>query len=297
MIDGFIVIDKPAGMSSHDVVNIVRRKFGQKRVGHTGTLDPFATGVLVLALGEATKAIPFLDEAAKEYRAVMKLGESTDTQDCTGEVIHRCDWRGITSDDIRRVAAGFKGKLSQLPPMFSALKHKGVPLYKLARRGDEISREPRQIEVFTLDIDNIELPEVAFTVSCSRGTYVRTLAHDIGRELGCGAHLTRLQRIASGRFQLKEALPLEMLDDVMSDGRVEGILISPYGALDHLPDLPVEESGREMVSHGIAPKLTSLAGHSETLTPGKLVRISYEKRLIAVAEFAENGLRLVRVFN
>ena len=201
-MNGFIVVDKPSEMTSHDVVNIIRRLTGQKRAGHTGTLDPFATGVLPLALGEATKVIQFLDEACKEYRAVMKLGETTDTQDCTGNAIDLGDWRNITPDDVTRVVSAFTGRVSQLPPMFSALKHKGVPLYKLARRGDEVIREKRDIEVFSLVIERIELPLVAFTVRCSRGTYVRTLAHDMGGELGCGAHLVSLQRTASGPFHL-----------------------------------------------------------------------------------------------
>src|SRR6185369_4487832 len=210
-MDGFIVVDKPAGMTSHDVVNAVRRLTGLKKVGHTGTLDPFATGVLPVALGEGTKAIPFLDETRKEYRAVMKLGEATDTQDCTGTVTGCTDWHAVKPADVERVATGCTGKISQVPPMFSALKRNGVPLYKLARRGAEVEREARKIEIFSLDIENIDLPEVAFTVSCSRGTYVRTLAHDMGAALGCGAHLVRLQRTVSGPFALARAVPLDRL--------------------------------------------------------------------------------------
>lgn len=299
-MDGFIVINKPPGMSSHGVVNKVRRIIGQKRVGHTGTLDPFATGVLVVALGEATKAIPFLDESRKEYCGVMKLGESTDTQDCTGEVIDRGDWRRITPDDLNNVFSRFNGSLNQIPPMFSALKHNGVPLYKHARRGDEISRKPRQIVVFSLVIDRIEMPNVAFTVNCSRGTYVRTIAHDIGCELGCGAHLVQLQRTASGPFHLKKAISLEMLDDIVSNGGMDDILVPPHDALAHLKDLQVEESGRDKVSCGIVPLLTEMAGPTESVEPGDLVRISFVKRLIAVATAVEDGaktLKLVRVFN
>src|SRR5512144_2719482 len=165
-MDGFIVVDKPAGMTSHDVVNSVRRLAGMNKVGHTGTLDPFATGVLPVALGEATKAIPFLDESVKEYRAVMRLGESTDTQDCTGAVIRRGEWQGLPSARIKETARLFLGRGSQIPPMYSALKRGGIPLYRLARRGEVVHREPREIEVYSLTIDRIDLPDVAFTVRC-----------------------------------------------------------------------------------------------------------------------------------
>jgi len=299
-MNGFIVVDKPSGMTSHDVVNIVRRITCQKRAGHTGTLDPFATGVLPLALGEATKAIPFLDEACKEYSAVMKLGETTDTQDCTGNAVAHGEWRNITPDDLNRVVTAFKGRISQLPPMFSALKHKGVPLYKLARRGDEVIRNPREIEVFSLVIDRIDFPLVAFTVRCSRGTYVRTLAHDMGGELACGAHLVRLQRIASGQFHLGGAYSLDRLASLARDGGMDDAVVSAYDSLAHLIDLKVIESGREKVAHGIVPQPDDFATQPEALCPGTLVRISFEKRLLAVAEAVQGAnrfLKLVRVFN
>jgi tRNA pseudouridine55 synthase len=299
-MNGFIVVDKPTGMTSHDVVNIVRRITCQKRAGHTGTLDPFATGVLPLALGEATKAIPFLDEACKEYRAVMKLGETTDTQDCTGNAVSHGEWRNITPDHLNRVVSAFKGRISQLPPMFSALKHKGVPLYKLARRGDEVIRSPREIEVFSLVIDWIDFPQVAFTVRCSRGTYVRTLAHDMGGELGCGAHLVRLQRTASGQFHLDGSYSFDRLASLARDGGMDDAVVSPYDSLAHLTDLKVIESGKAKVAHGIVPRPDEFATQLEVICPGTLVRISFEKKLLAVAEVVQGSnrsLKLVRVFN
>ncbi|HXC93405.1 MAG TPA: tRNA pseudouridine(55) synthase TruB, partial [Geobacteraceae bacterium] len=187
---GFLAVDKPSGMTSHDVVAILRRTFQQKKIGHTGTLDPFATGVLPIALGEGTKAIPFLDESFKEYQAVLRLGISTDTLDFTGEVIAEREWGQITPEMVFATIPGFTGSILQTPPMFSALKRNGVPLYKLARNGETVEREPRRIEIQSLRIDRIDLPYVAFTVRCSRGTYVRTLADDIGEVLGTGAHLT-----------------------------------------------------------------------------------------------------------
>ena len=300
-MDGFIVVDKPAGMTSHDVVNAVRRLTGLKKVGHTGTLDPFATGVLPVALGEGTKAIPFLDETRKEYRAVMKLGEATDTQDCTGAVTGRSDWHAVKPADIERVAARCTGRVSQVPPMFSALKRNGVPLYKLARRGAEVEREARKIEIFSLDIESIDLPEVTFTVNCSRGTYVRTLAHDMGAELDCGAHLVRLQRTVSGPFALAKAVPLDRLAALAAVGGVADLVISPYEALSHLRDLQVTAEGRAKVAHGICPAMGDFAGlYVTSFSPGERVRIAVGKRLLAVAQAgAESGLelRLVRVFN
>jgi tRNA pseudouridine55 synthase len=300
-MDGFIVVDKPAGMTSHDVVNAVRRLTGLKKVGHTGTLDPFATGVLPVALGEGTKAIPFLDEARKEYRAVMRLGEATDTQDCTGSVTGRTDWHAVKPADIERVATRCTGRVSQVPPMFSALKRNGVPLYKLARRGAEVEREARKIEIFSLEIESIDLPEVTFTVNCSRGTYVRTLAHDMGAELGCGAHLVRLQRTVSGPFTLAKAVPLDRLTALAAAGAVVDLLISPYEALSHLRDLQVIAGGRAKVAHGIVPGMGDFASlQGISFGTGERVRISEGKRLLAVAQAAaESGpeLRLVRVFN
>ena len=208
MLDGFLVVDKPSGMTSHDVVSILRRTFQQKKIGHTGTLDPFATGVLPIALGEGTKAIPFLDESFKEYQAVMRLGISTDTLDFTGKVIDEREWGQITPETVSQTVLRFIGPILQTPPMYSALKRNGVPLYKLARNGESVVREPRRIEIQSLQIDRIDFPYVAVTVRCSKGTYVRTLADDIGEALGTGAHLAELRRTASGPFTLSTAKTL-----------------------------------------------------------------------------------------
>ena len=203
---GFLIVNKPAGMTSHDVVNRIRRITGQKKAGHTGTLDPFATGVLPVALGEATKAIPFLDESVKEYKAVLQLGIRTDTQDCTGTVIAESDWRAVTAGELADLFVTFLGEQRQQPPMYSALKHNGTPLYKLARQGVTIDRKLRDIFIHSITVEDISLPEVSFTVRCSRGTYVRTLAHDIGEKAGCGASLAKLQRTATGPFQIEHEI-------------------------------------------------------------------------------------------
>jgi tRNA pseudouridine55 synthase len=195
-MEGFIVINKPAGITSHDVVGSVRRILKMKKVGHTGTLDPFATGVLPVALGEATKAINFLDESIKEYRAVMYLGISTDSQDCTGKIIEQRDYSHVTHDDVVKVFASFLGTIQQVPPMFSAVKQAGIPCINWPGRVQVCTGTVKSI--ISLDVEKIDLPRITFLVRCSRGTYVRTLASDIGDKLRCGAHLTELHLSMSG---------------------------------------------------------------------------------------------------
>lgn len=303
-MDGFLIVDKPAGMTSHDVVARVRRILGQRKVGHTGTLDPFATGVLPVALGEGTKAIPFLDESRKEYHAVMRLGEATDTQDLTGQVISQGDWRQLTPDGIEAVTRFFVGAISQVPPMFSALKRDGVPLYKLARQGAEVERQPRNIDIFSLVLQRTELPDVAFSVVCSRGTYVRTLAADMGERLGCGAHLRELRRTRSGPFAIEDAVTLERLADAAVSGEVQSLVVSPLEALSPLPEFPLTERGAAKVGNGIVPDAGDLESGGDMALSGGRVLLSWRGRLVAVAETVvanDNShvqiQRLLRVFH
>jgi len=296
MLNGFFVIDKQAGVTSHDIVAMVRRAIGQKKVGHTGTLDPFATGVLPVAVGEGTKTIQFLDESEKEYRAVLRLGISTDTQDLTGQVTSERDWSHLVPEDLERLLPQFLGKISQLPPMFSALKRDGVPLYKLARKGIEIERELREVEIHSISFDWIRLPEACFTVRCSRGTYVRTLAFDIGEALGCGAHLLELRRTRSGLFKEAEAIGIAELS-VSKDQ--ESLLFPLDRALSHLKALALNEQGGKKVSNGVAPAAGDFVEPALTeLLPGEQVRLYLGERFAAVAEWDNvKGLRLSRVFN
>jgi tRNA pseudouridine55 synthase len=283
-MNGFIVVDKPSGMTSHDVVAIARRVLKQKKAGHTGTLDPFATGVLPLALGEATKAIPFLDESMKQYRAVMCMGISTDTQDGTGKILGRADCEDLPKETLLEAFSRFKGTSYQTPPMFSAVKKEGVPLYKLARRGEVVERAAREITVHELVIESIEMPLVTFSVSCSRGTYVRTLAADLGEALGCGAHLRELRRVRSGPFTLSNAVSPEILRTLQEAGRIDEILLSPYLALSHLRDLSLTVRGAEKVGHGVSPGKDDFTEFpADELGPGQKVRLSFEGRLLAVA--------------
>jgi tRNA pseudouridine55 synthase len=210
-IDGVLLVDKAAGMTSHDVVAITRRQLDTKKVGHCGTLDPLATGLLIIVIGRGTKIQDLLMAEDKEYVGSMKLGEMTDSQDADGQVIETRPVPEFTREQIDAAFAKFRGDFYQTPPMVSAIKKEGVPLYKLARQGKTVEREPRFVHVFGYEIQDIALPEIAFRVTCSKGFYVRTYAHDIGLELGCGAHLKSLRRTKSGRFTLEHAITVDEL--------------------------------------------------------------------------------------
>jgi tRNA pseudouridine55 synthase len=207
--DGVLLVDKAAGMTSHDVVALVRRRLQIQKVGHCGTLDPLATGLLLLTLGRGTKIQDLLMAEDKEYSGTMMLGAKTSTQDKDGEVIERREVPPLEEKTIRAAFEKFRGDFYQTPPMVSAIKQAGVPLYKLARQGKTVEREPRLVHIYRYSIDRVTLPEIDFTVVCSKGFYVRTYAHDIGAELGCGAHLYSLRRVKSGRFDVARAITVD----------------------------------------------------------------------------------------
>lgn len=284
MINGFVIIDKPAGITSHDVVSRVRRILGTKKVGHTGTLDPFATGVLPIAVNGGTKIIPFLDEGSKTYEAVMRLGVSTDTLDMTGTVISEYDISAITKEMFIDAISNFKGSISQIPPMYSAIKQGGQPLYKLARQGLDVERKARPVEIYSLTLISFNLPFVSISVTCSRGTYIRTLAADIGSLLGCGAALQELRRTASGPFTIKNAVTLDDLEKATGEGGGESFFTCQMEALNHLPEIPLTASGFEGLRFGKSPDWS----HTFIDVPLKcqeetLVRLSSSGNLVAVA--------------
>ena len=209
-LDGVLLVDKAPGMTSHDVVAIVRKTLNIKKVGHCGTLDPLATGLLIVVIGRGTKIQDLLMSEDKEYVGSMKLGETTDSQDADGQVIETLPVPAeIPRETIEEAFARFDGDFYQLPPMVSAIKKDGVPLYKLARQGKTVEREPRFVHVFAHEIRNVALPEIEFRVVCSKGFYVRTYAFDIGNALGCGAHLKTLRRTKSGKFDVADAIQME----------------------------------------------------------------------------------------
>ena len=225
--DGVLLIDKAPGMTSHDVVAIVRNRLATQKVGHCGTLDPFATGLLLIVVGRGTKIQDLLMSEDKEYAGTMKLGEITNTQDRDGEVIETHEIGPLDRAVIEAAFAKFHGDFYQTPPMVSAIKKDGVPLYKLAREGKIIEREPRCVHVYAHEIRGVRLPEIDFRVICSKGFYVRTYAHDIGQELGCGAHLSALRRTKSGRFTVDGAITIEALKTGSKEGIANQIIPLP----------------------------------------------------------------------
>jgi len=309
-IDGLLVVDKPAGMTSLDVVREIKARFFIKKAGHIGTLDPFATGVLPVAINEGTKLIPFLQEDPKDYEAVMKIGEETRTDDLTGEIVRRESWEDLTPEIIRTVFKSFSGRIRQTPPMFSAIKVKGKPLYQMARKGIEIERKEREVLVYDLQVWEVDLPMIHFRVSCSKGTYIRALARDIGKRIGCGAHLASLRRTRSGPFSLEQAIPMERIKALPGDEALRASLIPLREVLHGFPEMIGDERlirkvrhGREMIVRDLDP---------QTLPPfeeGQWLKMSSpEEGLVAILQSVLRGgeigkadpdrvaLRPIRVF-
>jgi tRNA pseudouridine55 synthase len=289
---GFLVVDKPAGQTSHDVVDAARGWLGTRRVGHLGTLDPQATGVLPLAIREATKRVPFLAGAEKSYVGCVRLGIDTDTLDGEGRVLRRHVGSLPDEASIRRGLASFVGVIEQVPPMYSAVKQGGVPLHRMARRGEEVERLPKKVHIHRIEVLALRSPDVEIAVDCGPGTYVRSLAADLGQLLGCGAHLSQLRRTRSGPFTLDQALGWDECEVAAREGRLAAQLIRPELALG----FPVVELGDEAanrVRHGgdISP------GAGPALAPGTRVSaLEPGGRLLAILELrADRRLRPLRV--
>lgn len=249
-MDGLLIIDKPAGMTSHDVVTAVRRMAQTRRVGHAGTLDPLATGVLLTLVGFTTRLARFLGGADKTYDAVMRLGVATTTYDADGEVTEEHPLDGVTPAGIAAALGAFRGHIEQEPPMYSAVKVKGQKLYKLARQGKTVAREPRPVDIYGLDVLSWNSPDLTVTVHCSAGTYVRSLAHDLGQALGCGAHLTALRRTSVGVFRLEDAHTLESLGALAAQGRLAEALLPPQAALSGFPVVTLSAEQVTAVRYG-----------------------------------------------
>lgn len=264
-IDGVLVVDKPAAMTSHDAVRELRRVIGQHRIGHTGTLDPAATGVLVLCLGRATKLVPYLQAVPKTYAATMQLGITTDTQDQDGAVVSRADARHITERALCEALTSFQGAVQQIPPMVSAVKIGGERLHEKARRGETVEREPRTVTIHNLVLDEFIAGPVAhasFLVTCSSGTYVRTLAHDVGQLLGVGASLTRLRRLANGPFTDDHASNLDELKGIGRDGVIARLLAVVDAVEMVMPSRTVDDlTVVERLAHGGRLPSSLAAGH------------------------------------
>ncbi len=291
-MDGALIIDKPAGMTSHDVVARVRKIIGERRVGHTGTLDPFATGVLVILVGRATRLAQFLSGAEKEYEAVIRLGYATDTGDVTGRSTTETQrFTEVHRDAIEAAFASLRGEIEQTPSMYSAKKVAGRKLYELARRGEEIERKPIRVTISKfesishddglLQQNNDGTCDLKVRVICSAGTYVRVLAEDFGARLSVGAHLVELRRTRAGRFEIADANTLDRLSELAKSDLIERDLISPDNVLSHLPVVQLNADDVTRALHGI-----DLQMENSEWPRGQLVRMSFGSELIAVGTYA-----------
>ena len=228
--EGVLLMDKPVGITSHDVVDRVRRKLHMKRIGHAGTLDPMARGLLIILVGRATKLSQYLTNLDKVYEGALLLGQATDSHDCDGKTVEEKPVPVISEEEMKQRMAEYLGDQYQTPPMFSDKKIEGVPLYKLARQGKTVEREPRLIRISSFELTKFDPPAVHFRMACSKGTYVRTVAHDLGQKIGCGAHLTALSRTAIEHFRLEDATALEDFEGLPA-AEIQRLLIPPYQAV------------------------------------------------------------------
>ncbi len=325
MIDGILVIDKPAGITSHDVVSRLRRILKTKRIGHTGTLDPFATGVLVMLIGQATRLAQFLDKDSKDYEAVVRFGFETDTGDFTGSLkskVQNPKFKVQSSEsflinELENVLKEFRGEIEQTPPMYSAKKIAGKKLYELARQGIEVERKPVQVTIYELEIihpqktqkgvetvnenhkigtnrqqiNDFESRTLDFglRVSCSAGTYIRTLAEDIGRKIGVGAHLAALRRTGAGKFDLSKAVTIEQLEEIVSEGKLTNVLISMNKALAHLPPVVLSAEEISRTKNGL-----KLGFENDEIKMGQPLRMIDEKENLIAVGFCDRDQKFIQ---
>ena len=288
-MNGILNINKPAGITSFDAVRIIKRTAKTKKVGHTGTLDPEASGVLPVCIGKATKFVDYLMKEEKVYRVHLKLGIATDTYDREGKVLFTKDV-DLSNETVENTIRSFIGKIQQIPPMYSALKVDGKRLYTLARQGITIEREPREIEIFSIDNLKIELPDVFFDVKCSKGTYIRSLCHDIGEVLGCGGSMWELTRISSGFFNIENSVKLEELDE----NNIDKFIIPVDKALWNYPALNLEQKFESLLLNGVSLK-------DQKVTTGLEKYVLYKvyingESFIGLGEAGDNGFKLVKQF-
>ena len=277
-ISGVLVVDKPVGMTSHDVVQVIRNGTGLRRAGHTGTLDPRASGVLVVLVGPAVRLSEFVSASDKRYQAIIRLGSATDTFDADGKVTQPEQPVNVTEDQFEKVLATFVGEIEQVPPPYSAVKVQGRKAYEMARKGEEVELAPRKITVHHLEVLEWAPPEVVIDVHCSSGTYVRSLANDLGTTLGCGAYLVGLRRTKSGRFSLRDATPLRKLQEAFNAGNWYQYLIPAAEALAEWPAVELSPDDVENVRHGHRIKA------DPTAKPGSVRGVSTQGELVALME-------------
>lgn len=281
-ISGVINIYKEKGFTSHDVVNIVRKKLGKIKTGHTGTLDPDATGVLPICVGKATKLSDYIASSTKQYKAVVTLGKTTTTQDASGDVIEQKQVN-CTKDDIIKAVLNFKGEQMQIPPMYSAIKINGKKLYELAREGKEIERKKRKITIYNIEVTKfIDKENFEITVLCSKGTYIRALCNDIGEALGCGAYMKELLRTQTGDFYIKDAIKLEQLDDILSKNQLQGVLIPIKDVLYNYKSFVVLKNANKFLYNGNKISLNFVKDNKNLIQNEKIVIYDENNNLIGI---------------
>ena len=291
MADGLLPVDKPVGPTSHDVVAWCRRALSTRKIGHTGTLDPFASGLLLLCVGRATRLAEYITALDKTYEATVHLGVSTDTHDCQGTVVAESDlWRSVTEDQVEAAMSDLRGAIEQVPPQFSAKKVDGEAMHRRARRGEYVDLPPVSVTVHELSLASFDPPELGLTVRCSSGTYVRALARDMGEALGVGAHLTALRRTAVGAFTADRALAGADLEGGVSAERVEEFWIMPADALTHLEAVDVSVDDARQLAMG------QWLETEATIPEGVPIAVRESGRLIAVAVLEDGWLRPRKVF-
>jgi len=298
-LNGILVVDKPADTTSAKVVAFVKKLLGARKAGHTGTLDPFATGVLACCINRATKLARFFLQGNKKYEAVLHLGIETDTQDSTGVVTATCDKTAFSEQAILAVFKQFEGTIEQLPPVFSALKHEGTPLYKLARRGKPVQKPKRRVFISNIEILEIDPPFVRFEVSCSAGTYIRTLCADIGTSLGCGGHLKELRRLESSGFAIAQAVPLSELKKLALSGELSERIISMPNALQGMSEHIADKDLIDKIKHGNILTKSDITPAETDGSEGFIKVLDTDKDLIAVLKHttASNRYSYCCVFN
>jgi len=282
-MDIIINLNKPKDITSQDGVTRVKRILTVKKAGHAGTLDPMATGVLIVLINKATKLASYFSSLDKEYKAVMKLGTATDTQDAYGKVIETCDDISTDREQVEEVLRSFSGITLQEPPMFSALKHKGKPLYKLARKGIEIERKPREINISMIELLDFNPPYITFRAKCSKGTYIRTLCHDMGKKLGTVAHLCELERTSIGEFHISDSISPDTLNELSIGESADKGIYSMSDSLSWLPELIIDEPLSKAVSHGNPIQLNDL---SEELKKADAIKVkSQDNKLLSIGKY------------
>ncbi len=289
-MDGVVNINKPSGITSHDVVYRLRRLLGIKKIGHTGTLDPDATGVLPMCVGKGTKLAELLTATDKQYLAEMTLGAITDTQDKSGEVLERFSVN-VSEEDIINAVKGFIGEIEQIPPMYSAIKINGKKLYELAREGKTAERQPRKVTIKNIEIRKIDLENstVDLLVDCTKGTYIRTLCEDIGRALGCGAYMSGLIRTKSGRFKIEESFTLEQIEKMLEDGD-KSFFVPVEDVMSEYPRIVLAEKNAKKITNGVRISV-------EGLETDATYRVFDESgRFLVIARQGEDFLEILKTF-